>query len=81
METSFVGIGAAEITSAELAAKRASITVRLSSEQISCRKNKSGDIIEGDPKKIREITDIWTFERDVSSKDPNWTLVATGQSG
>ncbi|HEY7763632.1 MAG TPA: Tim44/TimA family putative adaptor protein, partial [Aestuariivirgaceae bacterium] len=74
METSFVGIGAAEITSAELAAKRASITVRLSSEQISCRKNKSGDIIEGDPKKIREITDIWTFERDVSSKDPNWTL-------
>jgi predicted lipid-binding transport protein (Tim44 family) len=81
LETSFVGIGGAEITSADLAGRRASITVRFSSEQISCRKNKSGDIIEGDPKKIREITDIWTFERDVSSKDPNWTLVATGQPG
>jgi predicted lipid-binding transport protein (Tim44 family) len=81
LETSFVGISGAEISSAELAGRRASVTVRFSSEQISCRKNKSGDIIEGDPKKIREITDIWTFERDVSSKDPNWTLVATGQSG
>jgi predicted lipid-binding transport protein (Tim44 family) len=81
METSFVGIGGAEITAAELSGRRASITVRFSSEQISCRKNKSGDIIEGDPKKIREITDIWTFERDVSSKDPNWTLVATGEPG
>jgi predicted lipid-binding transport protein (Tim44 family) len=35
-------------------------------------------MIEGDPKKIREISDIWTFERDVSSRDPNWTLIATG---
>lgn len=79
LETSFVGINAAELVAVDLAGKRASITVRFFSEQISCRKNKSGDILEGDPKKIREISDIWTFERDVSSRDPNWTLVATGE--
>jgi predicted lipid-binding transport protein (Tim44 family) len=80
LETNFVGIGKAEIGSADLLAKKAAITVRFTSDQISSRRNKSGDILEGDPKKIREITDLWTFERDLSSRDPNWTLVATGTS-
>ena len=34
-------------------------------------------MIDGDPKQIREITDVWTFERDTGSRDPNWKLVAT----
>jgi predicted lipid-binding transport protein (Tim44 family) len=78
LETSFVGISKAEIEAAELAGKKANITVRFTSDQISSRRNNSGDIIDGDPKKIREISDVWTFERDVSSRDPNWTLIATG---
>ena len=36
-----------------------------------------GEVLEGDPKKVREVTDIWTFARDISSKNPNWKLVAT----
>ena len=47
------------------------------SELISATRNKAGEVIEGDPKQIREITDVWTFERDVGSRDPNWKLVAT----
>jgi predicted lipid-binding transport protein (Tim44 family) len=23
------------------------------------------------------VTDVWTFARDVTSRDPNWKLVAT----
>ena len=42
--------------------------------------NKAGEVIEGDPKQVREVTDVWTFERDTGSRDPNWKLVAT-QSG
>ena len=34
----------------------------------------------GDPQKIHEVTDIWTFARDISSPDPNWRLVATQAS-
>ena len=26
---------------------------------------------------VAEVTDIWTFARDVRSRDPNWKLVAT----
>ena len=31
----------------------------------------------GDAKRINEVTDIWTFARDLGSRDPNWKLVAT----
>ena len=24
-----------------------------------------------------DVTDVWTFERDLNAADPNWTLVAT----
>jgi predicted lipid-binding transport protein (Tim44 family) len=26
---------------------------------------------------VRDVTDIWTFGRDLGSRDPNWTLIAT----
>jgi predicted lipid-binding transport protein (Tim44 family) len=39
--------------------------------------DKDGEVIDGDPAEIQEITDVWTFERPVKSRDPNWKLVAT----
>lgn len=77
MESKLVAINRADIEGAEINGKRASITVRFVSEFISARKNRAGEVLEGDPKKIREITDIWTFERDLRSRDPNWRLAAT----
>ena len=37
----------------------------------------SGAVIEGDPAAVRDVTDVWTFSRDLRGSDPNWTLVAT----
>jgi predicted lipid-binding transport protein (Tim44 family) len=34
-------------------------------------------VLAGDPNKIKEVIDIWTFAREVTSRDPNWKLVAT----
>jgi predicted lipid-binding transport protein (Tim44 family) len=34
-------------------------------------------VIEGDPTEVQTIRDVWTFARDVNSRDPNWKLVAT----
>ena len=31
----------------------------------------------GDPSEVANITDIWTFSRQVKSRDPNWVLTAT----
>jgi predicted lipid-binding transport protein (Tim44 family) len=77
MESKLVAINGAGIEGVEINGKRASITIRFVSEFISARKNRQGEVLEGDPKKIREITDIWTFERDLRSRDPNWRLAGT----
>jgi predicted lipid-binding transport protein (Tim44 family) len=29
---------------------------------------------------ITEITDIWTFERNLSTRDPAWRLVSAGSA-
>ena len=76
-DATFVGIDKATIIDGSLKDKHANITIKFVSQLISTTRNKTGDIVEGDPKKIREVTDIWTFMRDVSSRDPNWKLVAT----
>ena len=45
---------------------------------ISVTRDKTGVIVDGNPEKISDITDVWTFARDISSRDPNWKLVGTG---
>jgi predicted lipid-binding transport protein (Tim44 family) len=81
LESRFVGIDKADLMAADLKGKRASITLRFIAEFISATLNKVGEVIEGDPKQVRQITDVWTFERDTSSRDPNWKLVATDEPG
>ncbi|MCP5080409.1 MAG: Tim44 domain-containing protein [Alphaproteobacteria bacterium] len=76
-ESSFVGIDKAAIIEAVMSDKNANVTIKFVSKLISATRDKEGTLIEGDPKKVREVTDIWTFMRDVSSRDPNWRLVAT----
>lgn len=77
VDSSFVGIDRADIIEAELKRKIAQITVKFVSELITSTRDKQGKVIDGDPKKVAEVTDIWTFARDLSSRDPNWKLVAT----
>ena len=77
----FVGINKSDIVEAETKNGVASITVRFVSQLITATLDKGGSHIAGDPQKIKEVTDIWTFSRDVSSKraldNLNWKLVAT----
>ena len=76
-ELSFVGISSADIVDANLAGRIAHVTVRLVSELVTAVRDKAGNVIEGDIKAVRQVTDVWTFARDVSSPNPNWQLVAT----
>jgi predicted lipid-binding transport protein (Tim44 family) len=73
----FVGIDKVEIVSAQLQNRRAAITIRFVSEIISATRDREGKVTDGDEREIREVSDIWTFERDVSQRDPNWKLAAT----
>ena len=81
VETRFVGINLAEIVDAELRNKNAQVTVRFLSQLITATRNRAGELIDGDPMKVRELADIWTFARELSSSNPNWRLIATHQAG
>jgi predicted lipid-binding transport protein (Tim44 family) len=77
LELEFVGIDDARIIDGSLKGNIARLTVKFVSEVITALKDREGRVIEGDPGAVTKVTDIWTFERDVTSADPNWTLVAT----
>ena len=62
------------IEQAELKGRVGSVTVRIVSDQISYTKDKDGRPLTG-ADAVTEITDIWTFERDLSQQDPTWRLV------
>jgi predicted lipid-binding transport protein (Tim44 family) len=76
-ESRFVSLDVAEIVGAEMRSKSAQITVRFVSKLISVTRDKTGAVIDGNPEKVIEVTDVWTFARDISSRDPNWKLIAT----
>jgi len=77
IEFRFVGIDKAEITDASFKGGTEQVTVRFHSKLISATHDKAGTVIDGDPVHVGDVTDIWTFSREASSRDPNWKLVAT----
>jgi predicted lipid-binding transport protein (Tim44 family) len=77
VENKFVSLDNADIIAAELRNNTAQVTVRFVSQLISATRDKTGNVIDGSPDKVTEVTDVWTFARDVTARDPNWKLVAT----
>jgi predicted lipid-binding transport protein (Tim44 family) len=76
-ETRFVSIDRADLIGAETRGRSAQVTVRFVSQLVSVTRDRDGSIIDGSPEKVTEVTDVWTFARDLSSRDPNWKLIAT----
>lgn len=77
-EADFIGFDKAEIISAKISKDNvAKITVEFISQQVNLLKNAKGEVIEGDENFIQNICDTWTFERALTSTNPNWLLVST----
>jgi predicted lipid-binding transport protein (Tim44 family) len=77
LETELLGIRTVEAVDAHLNGTVAEVTVRFVSEQVNLVKDAQGRIVEGDPQRIADVVDLWTFSRDTRAKDPNWQLAAT----
>jgi predicted lipid-binding transport protein (Tim44 family) len=76
-ETRFVSIDKSDIIGAEVKGQSAQVTVRFVSQLVSVTRDRDGNPIDGNPDKVTDVTDVWTFARDLASRDPNWKLVAT----
>ncbi len=76
-ETTLISILATDITDAAMQGKVAHITIQFTSEQMSIMRDKDKNIVSGSPSNVEKAIDVWTFERDTSSRDPNWKIIAT----
>lgn len=65
------------VDSARLVDRTGEITIKFRSDIIAVTRNREGTLVEGDLSDSIQVTDIWTFSRELGSRDPNWLLVAT----
>ena len=77
VETTFVSIDKATIEDAQMRAGAAQVTVRFQSKLITATRDRDGKVVDGDPEKVMDVVDLWTFARNPKTRDPNWKLVAT----
>ncbi len=77
MSTTVVSIDNATIVGARLIGATAQLQVRFSAKLASVTRDTQGEVIDGSPNNVVEHIDLWTFARDVRSRDPNWQLTAT----
>ena len=77
VDFTFLKLKSSRVSGAEMKGRTAEVTVTFESEVMMAGYDPSGALVEGDAKAPHQVTDIWTFARDTSSRDPNWALVAT----
>jgi predicted lipid-binding transport protein (Tim44 family) len=76
-ETTFVSIDRADVTGVEVRNRVAQVTMRFVSKLITATRDAAGNVIDGSPDAVVDVTDVWTFARTLGTRDPNWQLVAT----
>jgi len=73
-EFTFIGIKESSVEKYEKVNDVLFATVRFVAEVISVKKDKDDKIIEGNPDKIKFVTDIWKFTKNIKKNSPNWYL-------
>ena len=73
-EFTFIGVKESSVEKYEKIKDNLFATVKFVAEVISVKKDKENKIIEGNPDKIKFVTDSWKFTRNIKQQDPNWYL-------
>lgn len=80
LDNRLVRIDRATIASATLEGKVARISVRFDADIAAVTRDADGHVLAGSMTDALETHDVWTFEREIRSADPNWILVDTDQA-
>jgi predicted lipid-binding transport protein (Tim44 family) len=80
LDNRLVAIERAAIEDARLTARVAEIEVRFDAFIASVTRNKEGELVAGSLDDAVPTKDLWTFQRDLKSRDPNWRLVETDEA-
>jgi predicted lipid-binding transport protein (Tim44 family) len=77
MDTTLVSIDKVSFDDAALRGRSAQLTVRFAAKLVTATHDRAGNVVDGNPDKVVDMIDIWTFARDTDARNPNWKLVAT----
>ena len=77
LSTTIVSIDDATIAGAGLVGQTARVSVRFAAKLVSVTRDAHGAVVDGSPSAVVDHIDLWSFVRDVRSRDPNWQLTAT----
>ena len=73
-ELTFIGMKESNLEKYEKIQDNIFATVKFVSDIISVKKDKNNNVVEGNPDRIKTVTDHWKFSKKVSSNSPNWYL-------
>ncbi len=79
LDNRLVNIEQAIISAASLERTVAFVTVRFEADIAAVTRNKDGEVVAGSMSDAVQTRDLWTFRRDIASRDPNWLLVETDE--
>jgi predicted lipid-binding transport protein (Tim44 family) len=79
LENRLVTIEQAVIAEAAVERSVAMLTVRLEADIAAVTRNAEGQVVAGSLSDAVQTRDLWTFRRDLASRDPNWLLIETDE--
>jgi predicted lipid-binding transport protein (Tim44 family) len=79
LDNRLVAIDQAVISEASLERQVAEVTVRFEADIAAVTRNAEGSVVAGSLSDAVQTRELWTFRRDVASRDPNWLLVETDE--
>jgi predicted lipid-binding transport protein (Tim44 family) len=79
LDNRLVAVEQAVIAEAALERAVALVTVRFEADIAAVTRNAGGDVVAGSLSDAVQTRDLWTFRRDISSRDPNWLLIETDE--
>ena len=79
LDNRLVTIEQAVISEAAMERSLAVITVRFEADIAAVTRNADGQVVAGSLSDAVQTRDLWTFRRDLASRDPNWLLIETDE--
>jgi len=66
-----------DIIEARMVGRMAYITLRITADETCVVRNAENHIISGNPDRVTELTDVWTFGRNTAGREPTWLVYET----
>ena len=79
LDNRLVNIEQVLITEAQVERDVAVVTVRFEADIAAITRNGEGEVVAGSMSDAVQTRDLWTFRREINSRDPNWLLIETDE--